>query len=255
MGIKTEKTLRLKIITCQVFCREITAVARKSQNQVDVSILPMGLHEMPCTQMRDHLQAAIDEVDPAQFEAIALAYGFCNHGIVGLQSKQLPLIIPRAHDCISLLLGGRSRYEQQMEQFPGTYFRSSGWLEHRRQPSGITDHSIARKQGLYDSLSARTEQFGEEKAQFLQEQLGDLTRHYSRLAFIETGTEPNKKHELQAREEADRQGWRFEKLKGSLTILQQLIDGHWNSENFLVLQPDQSVGPAYNETLITQISS
>ena len=250
-----KKAFRLKIISCQVFCREIAAVARRSPNAVDISILPMGLHEMPCTMMCDHLQKAVDEVDDSRYDAIGMAYGFCNHGIVGLQSRNLPVVIPRTHDCISLLLGDRGTYQDQMDRCPGTYFRSSGWLEHRRQPSQVTAHSVAQRHGLYESESERIEKFGKEKAHFLQEQLGDLTKHYSRLAFIESGMEPNDRFEHQARSEAARHGWQFEKLRGNLSLLQQLVDGPWNKETFLVLEPGLSVDPVYDETLITQVKS
>ena len=63
--------MRLKLISCQVFCREMAAVIARSRNQIDLQILSKGLHNIGCVGMRERLQTAIDEV-PAGYDAILL---------------------------------------------------------------------------------------------------------------------------------------------------------------------------------------
>jgi len=38
-------------------------------------------------------------------------------------------VVPRAHDCITLLLGSKERYAKLFGERPGTYWYSAGWLE------------------------------------------------------------------------------------------------------------------------------
>ena len=39
------------------------------------------------------------------------------------------LVLPRAHDCITLLMGSRSEFESYFQDHPGVYYRSTGWVE------------------------------------------------------------------------------------------------------------------------------
>jgi hypothetical protein len=241
--------MRLKLISCQVFCREIATVMARSRSYVEVEFMSKGLHEIPCAQMSARLQLALNAVDENRFDAVAFAYGFCNHGLVGLRARSLPVVLPRAHDCLTLLLGGRERYREQSDAHPGCYYQSSGWIEHRNNPAELNRLSIARQHGLQLGFPELAARFGEENAWFLHETLGGQTRHYSELAFIETGVEPDARFERHARTEAARHGWKFEKLRGDLSLLQRLVDGGWDRD-FLVLQPGQTVEASYDESII-----
>ena len=67
-------------------------------------------------------------------EAIVLAYGRCGNGLLGVRAGRVPLILPQAHDCISILLGGKERHDALLRENPGTYFYSPGWVRERRVP-------------------------------------------------------------------------------------------------------------------------
>ena len=246
--------MRLKLISCDVFRRETTAVIARSPNHVDVEFLPKGLHEIPCALMLERLQSVLDCVRKEDYDAVAFGYGFCNHGLAGLTARALPVAIPRAHDCITLLLGSRKRYLQEFEHNPGTYYRSSGWLENRDNPADINALSIAQKNGLYSTFAELADRYGEENARYLVEQMHGAIQCYSRLAYIETGIEPDDRFERESREDAAGRGWNFEKLPGDLTLLQQLVNGDW-TEDFLVLQPGQQVEPTFDNDVIRSVSS
>src|SRR5262245_12311217 len=125
--------MRLKLISCQVFCREMAAVIARSRNQVEIEFLSKGLHEIGCVGMAARIQEAIDGVC-GDFDAVLLGYGLCNNGLAGLCAHRVPLVVPRAHDCITLLLGSKERYLDYFEKNPGTYFKSTGWIEHEKNP-------------------------------------------------------------------------------------------------------------------------
>ena len=84
---------------------------------VDARFLSKGLHDRGARAMRTGLQIAIDEAEAeaGKYDAIALGYGLCGNGLAGLEARSVPLVLPRAHDCITLLMGSRTEFEH----FPG----------------------------------------------------------------------------------------------------------------------------------------
>lgn len=242
--------MRLKLLSCEVFAREIGALLKESPHDISVQFFTKGLHETSCGWMRQHLQDAIDWTTTDDFDAILLAYGLCNYGIAGLKAASVPLVIPRAHDCITLLLGSRARYEDYHAEHPGAYFRSSGWLERRQNPAWIKAHSVAEKHGL-NAQPADFEKFGDAAAKYLSGILCNQRRGYDQVTFIETGVEPDDRFEQESKREAAEHGWDFEKVRGDLRILRNLLFGEWNDEDFLVVSPGNEVRPSYNERIIT----
>ena len=121
---------KLKFIGCEIIYREACHLAAAGPNQVDVEFLRKGLHDLETPDMLAKVQSAIDAVDPRSgYEAILLGYARCNDGVVGLQARQLPLVVPRAHDCITFFFGGPAAYLEYFDSFPGTYYMTTGWAE------------------------------------------------------------------------------------------------------------------------------
>ena len=233
--------LRLLVVACPVFQREIEQLAATAKNSVTLRWLEMGLHEQPAGNLRTALQAAIDTATPAEFDVVAIAYGLCNLAVIGLTAKSVPVIIPRAHDCIGMLLGSSSCYLAQLDAQPGTYFQSAGWLENSSLNGEIRQQNFTFGPNSNVTRAALVEKYGEENADFLLEQFADFTRHYQRLAFIDTPVPAAKKWEGIAREIAEKKGWKFERLAGDLNWLRRLLDAEWSENEFLRLEPGQRV--------------
>ncbi|RPI23835.1 MAG: DUF1638 domain-containing protein [Acidobacteria bacterium] len=243
--------MKLKLISCEILYREMCALVARSQNQVDVEFLPKGLHDLGSSKMVEQLQRTVDAVDPSQYSAILLGYALCGTGLVGLKAPAIPLVLPRAHDCITLFLGSKERYLEYFHTNPGVYFRTTGWIERGENLVQLTGHvSIHEQLGGnlgYDGLVAK---YGEENARYIWDQLGDYTRYYQQLTFIETGVEPNASFEQSAREEANRRGWSFDKLTGNLSLLERLVEGQWDEADFLVVPPGSRIAARYDEKII-----
>ena len=101
--------MRLKLISCEVMYREICAAVAHSPHEIDIEFLPKGLHDLGGAAMLERVQQAVDAADPARYEVVLLGYGLCGNDIAGLVSRRLPIVIPRIHDCIGLLMGSRER--------------------------------------------------------------------------------------------------------------------------------------------------
>ena len=58
--------MRLRIVACEIFFRELCHLAARSPRKVDVEFLPKGLHDQGGVAMRERLQAAVAAGTSAQ---------------------------------------------------------------------------------------------------------------------------------------------------------------------------------------------
>ncbi|MDR3110886.1 MAG: DUF1638 domain-containing protein [Planctomycetaceae bacterium] len=246
--------MRLKVIACEILFRELSFLAAKSPNVIDVTFLPKGLHDVGCERMRSALNVAVESVEEQRYDAIVLGYALCNGGVVGIKAGAIPIVIPRAHDCITLFLGDKDKYLEFFYSHPGTYFQTVGWLERGGDITqiGLTENISEKSVTIpflncsYDELVAK---YGTANAEYLWSELKQM-RHYSQMVFIETGIEPGDNFELQTKRNAEERGWQFEKITGNLDLLRRLLDGNWDDGDFLVLQPGESICFSYDDSII-----
>lgn len=239
---------RLLLVACRVFERELEVLAPSAKTELEIHYIEIALHQQPGAQLRAALQEEINTVPEEDYDAVGLAYGLCNQGLVGLQAHGLPVVIPRAHDCLGILLGSSKRYLAELEKEPGTYFQSCGWIEHL--PADRTLRPLAAGAGLSVNPEELVARYGEEAAQFLMAEYAKFTQHYKRLAFISTPVAKVEERDRKAKEIAQQQGWTYEHLPGDLGWLRRLVDAEWNEREFLVLQPHQRVAFTSGEGLI-----
>ena len=99
--------MKIFCLACEVLARPLYLCAAHSAHRVDIQLIQRGLHNQPAN-LRTVLQAAVDAASEKPYDAIALGYGLCGQATSGITARSKPLVIPRAHDCITLFLGSRA---------------------------------------------------------------------------------------------------------------------------------------------------
>lgn len=232
---------RLAVVLCAVLELEIEARAEGLPHLIHIEKLEQGLHNEP-PKLRLALQAAIDRIEETtDAEAIALGYGLCSRGAEGIVAKRCTLVLPRAHDCITLLLGSKERYGEYVSRHPGTYWYSPGWNKHHIPP-GPDRHRILRDKYV--------EQFGEDDADYLMEQEQAWFQHYDRATYVDQGVGPIASDAQFTKSCADWLGWSFDHQRGSPELIRALLECDWDDDRFLVIPPGKTPRMTADERVV-----
>lgn len=229
------------VLACDVFSEELTELAGNTPPWCAINFLEMGLHDHP-PQLRAAVQDAVTalEADP-EVEAVLLAYGRCGNGLVGVQAQRCPLVLPQAHDCISILLGGRAAHDAVLKENPGTYFYSPGWIRGKRVPGPDRE---AYLRALYAKRYADDKEMIDE----LVEADRDTFEHHNCAAYVSVIDRPEA--ERYCIDCAKHLGWKQKTLQGDPSFLRDLLEGNWASEHFLRVEPGQTISADSNGNLI-----
>ena len=227
--------MRLALIGCMVMNRDISQLTAESPHVVRTWWLRQGLHDTP-DLLRTELQRTIDEIEREnaalpehlRFSTVLRAYGLCSNGVVGLQSRSLPVIVPRCDDCISLFLGSAERYRALFSEMPDTYWYNNGWIEQAFTPSLENyDRRLAEYAAAY----------GEENASFLMECEGSWMNKYRHCGFISCPLGDRAGYEDYTRQASRDFNWQFHRVEGSMEYLNALVNGPWDDARFLTCPP------------------
>jgi hypothetical protein len=206
------------IIACRTVIMEMQHLL---PSDMEWHTLESGLHLNP-DKLRRNLQAMIDDIT-ADTETIILGYGLCSMGVIGLKAANSYLCIPRQDDCIAIFLGSRSAYRKALNQEPGTYFLSKGWID-----AGIT---------IVDELKRMEERYGKKRAERIMKR---MLQHYRHLAFIDMGYQDQEKYRKFSRMAAKRFSLTYKEIKGTPDFLRKICNGPWDDE-FVVLPPGHTI--------------
>jgi hypothetical protein len=224
--------LPIVVIACKVF-QSLIAEHLSEDPSVDpvqtrvrqVTFMDYGLHRVP-SNLTWTLQEAIDSIEEPSL--VVLGYGLCGNGLDGIKAGKHTLLVPRADDCIAILLGSYRKYIQEFEETPGTYYLTKGWLESGSNP--------------LQEYQEYVEKYGQESAAWIMDQ---QYRHYERLVFVAHNQQDLEKYRPQAQEVArycERWGMRYQEILGSDGYVRRLIEvaaelDKANYDDFVVILP------------------
>lgn len=234
----------IHIIACRVLTRELSYFASQSPHTVDITWLPQGLHDTPA-KLRMKVSETIDSLYE-QWEkrelkhmpdVIVLGYGLCSNGVVGIQARDIPLVVPRTDDCIALFLGSQQRYLELFHAYAGTFWLNSGWVETAFIP---TQKLLEQKRREY------AENYGEDNADFLMEQDMLWAKNYRYIGYITSPIYDAPVNRDTAREAAGYNGWSFQEFQGDPRLVQKMTTGEWEEKEFLICPPHHRIEASYD---------
>ena len=104
--------------------------------------------------------------------------------------------------------------------------------------------------GRADAMEEWVRKYGQEKAKYLMETMGQWSSLYKRGALIDFEfTKPLKLREQVQKICTDR-GWEFAEMTGDLGIFQRMLDGQWLDKEVLVVKPSQQVVASFDEGIL-----
>jgi hypothetical protein len=209
------------IIACEVMQPELEKV--RPENGVEIRYLKQGLHRTP-DQLRHLIQEQIDQV-AEDASRIILGYGLCSNGIVGVKARRQELIVPRAHDCISLFMGSAAAYEKAFRSRPGTYYLSPGWVAVNQDPLGIVEEDYMPRLGRDTAMWVMEEEL----------------KHYTHIVLIVNGASdvgPLRERGLENARVLNKQ---YDEIEASLEYFIKIVNGPYPEEDFIILKPGEEI--------------
>ena len=233
---------RYKLLSCSVFQREVCHCLARTPHLVDPEFVELGLHSQPA-RLREALQARIDAADAGarRYDAILLVYGICGNACVGLRARSAPLVIVRAHDCATVLLGTRARYAEVFGANPSRPFSSRGYLE--RGADGLRTDGGPSEMGM--TMEDLVEKYGEDNARYIWETLHPV-REGEPAIFIDIPETSDPAVLAEAREKLATDGREFVVEPGAIDLVRNLVDGRWDDASYLVVPPGCATAGVYD---------
>jgi len=206
-------TIKIKLIGCDSTKNEVSSLG--VPEIMDYEFLDFDYHGKP-DLLHGRLQEIIERSQ--DYDLIIMTYSRCSNVVVGLLSRHVPLLLPKTHDCISLLLGSNERQLKLLKENPGTYYFSRGWLDYGRTP--------------YDEYLEYVDRFGQEKA---AELIRMLYGNYNKAVLIVTlGMKDIDIYREKVRKIADFLGWDVGEEEGDLRVLSALLNGRTGRDTVYV---------------------
>ena len=213
--------VKLGVVACDVVRSELEAAAADSD--VILHFLPYSLHSVP-SEMSGKINKGLEEVKAKGVEGVRLGYGLCSNGVVGVETER-PLVMPRCHDCIAMLLGSPKRYFEMFRKYPGTYFLTEGWIRNNADPLTTVEVKYAPRMG--------------EKKAFRGMSL-ELA-NYKTICFVNNGVGDSGKVRARTKENCQAFKKEYMEVDSDLNYFKTLIDGPHAEDDFISIASGEHI--------------
>lgn len=244
-------TRHLKLIACNIFMREVCLAIAESPHIIDPEFTEVGEHAQS-DRLRDLIQTRIDAAaaEDRAYDAILLAFGLCGNATVGLKARRIPLVIPRAHDCCTILLGSRQAFARHFGANPSQPFSSAGYMDRGDYFLRRTDEGAVIHYG--DGYAELVEQYGPENADYIWETMHPpaLSEKEQHAVFIDIPETAHLGHGDRFAAQAAGEGKTCRRLTGDLRLVRGLLQGNWTTEDYLVVPPGHHTVGRYDAEFV-----
>jgi len=235
--------MRIKLICCDVFLRPVSAFVATSPHIIDVEYVPMLAHNKPDI-LRADLQARIDAAATIRdYDLFLLLYGLCGNATVGL-SCPAKMVMPRIHDCCAMFMGSKENFTKEFGGNLSMRWCTSGYYERSYLDKGLDGHPSQSRE-TYPEYRALVEQFGEDNAEYIWDTMHpEIETPEAAYIKIEGFEKPG--YEDGFRGLVEEQGKTLRLLEGDAAYIYDMINGPWDNERFLTINPGEKIGAVYD---------
>lgn len=241
--------MKLRLISCEVYSRLAYKAAAASENTIDMIFTKLQSHVDP-GRLREEIQSLIDST-PEGYDAILLGFGLCGNGTAGLRARSVPLVIPRAHDCCTIFLGSREAFQKHFGETPSAQWYTACYYERLGSwyPENPLDMFIP---GMGMSYPELVEKYGEENARYVMESLKS-GNSVDFLTYIELPGFENEAVRQEFIKHAAKEGKQTRFVTGSSRIIEDLVNGKWDDDEFLTVPPGMEIKPVYDHDRVFEL--
>jgi hypothetical protein len=200
------------LVCCETLHDEISAVLQKLNLSCPVIWIEQGLHNFP-VNLHNRLQETLRGL--SNIEQVILGFGYCGNAVCGLVTGDFRMIIPRADDCITLLLGAETRARNE-----GTYFLSSGWLR--------------GEQHIWRDYQYSIKKYGKKQGKQI---IKMMLENYKYLGALDTRFDKDSVFLEETKTIAEELELELRILPASLDYFFELFSGPWPEERFVIIPP------------------
>lgn len=211
------------IITCKTIKAEVNKAIEETGFEAPVIYLESGLHNFP-ENLHKVLQTELDRI--SNVDQVLMVMGYCGNAILGLKPEGFRVVVPKADDCLTMLLGSQKKRKEVQNDLP-TYFLSKGWLDSLEAIEGT----------MYEDFNRTEKKYGRARA----EKILRLTfKHYHRIGLIDTGTFELKGLLERAQIHADFLKLKCDVIPGTLNFITKFLTGPWD-DDFLIFNSGETI--------------
>lgn len=196
--------MKIGVVACRIMKRELDKVLSRCEDIAEVIYLEEGKHVYP-EKLRESVVEQINELKD-RVDVIFLGYGDCQ-SLKGIENEfDIPIVHPRADDCIGILLTPEG-YAEELVKEAGTWFMTPGWAE-------------LGKEMIYKGMQIERLDIDRDTADELAR---ELFANYSRGLYIDTGVGNSEYFLEKAKEACELFNIRLETTVAKSTILEDSL--------------------------------
>lgn len=238
--------MKLKLICCEVFTRPACLGAYRSPHTIDLEFTRLNSHVSP-NELRAHIQEKIDAAG-SDYDAVLLGFGLCGNSTAGLRAGSVPLVIPRAHDCCTIFLGSRDRFLEYFRDSLSAQWSTDGYME-RGGEDYLRETGVGRQLGVDSGYEEFVQKYGDENAKYIWETLYPEMES-GEFTFITIPEVSNPEYLETFKSRVSEKGRQLRIIEGDLRLIDNLINGKWDSEAFLTVPPGKMISAIYDHKLV-----
>ena len=140
-------------------------------------------------------------------------------------------------------MGSKEAYADYFERVKGTFFYNQSWLDLGLE---LGESDLERKRSEY------MEKFDgdEDTVEYLLEMDKEMLKNYHYITYIIWPGMANESGIEKANAMAAKAGMKLLQYEGSNKLMADFVNGNWKEDDFLILQPGQTLQPSYDSMII-----